>query len=84
MRGKKVKTLRRVSKLEQLQPEDQVIKRGIKGGIGKNLATMLCVGELTEPSGTWRQYWTKHLQRISQKNRLPRGFKAPKPLFRID
>ncbi len=84
MRGKRVKALRRASRSKKLLSNDQAVRLHSKGWVGKGMVTMLYVDELTKPSGTWREYWSKRLQRISQANRLPRGFKQPKPLFCID
>jgi hypothetical protein len=56
----------------------------LKGGNGKSTICNMLADEMTRPQGTWREFWTKHLRRISPDNRLPRGFRAPKPLLDLD
>jgi hypothetical protein len=57
-----------------------------KIGSGKTIVSGMVVEELTRPQGTWKEYWTKHLERLSPNNRLPRGFEScrEKYLLRID
>ncbi|MGF6281854.1 hypothetical protein ABH908_000113 [Pseudomonas frederiksbergensis] len=55
-----------------------------KGSSGKTIGTKLVLDELSRPKGLWHEYWTKHLRRISPNNRLPRGFREPKPMIDVD
>lgn len=51
---------------------------------GKTNVAQMFVKEMTRPKGMWREYWIARIRKISALNRLPRGFKEPKPLLRID
>lgn len=51
---------------------------------GKTSVALTAVKEMTRPKGMWREYWTAHIRSISPLNKLPRGFKEPKPLLSID
>ncbi|MDF9778992.1 hypothetical protein [Pseudomonas baetica] len=51
-----------------------------KGSSGKTVVSQVLIDELRRPQGQWREFWTKHLRRISPNNRLPRGFREPKPI----
>jgi ABC-type ATPase involved in cell division len=53
-----------------------------KGGAGKSLIAGMVAKDARTPRGTWKEFWQKKIQNISEKNRLPRGFKEPNR-FRI-
>lgn len=55
-----------------------------KGSTGKTIVSQALLAELSQPKGLWHEYWTKHLRQISPNNRLPRGFREPKPLIDVD
>jgi hypothetical protein len=46
-----------------------------KGGHGKSLISGMSAKDARKPRGTWKEFWQKKIQNISEKNRLPRGFK---------
>lgn len=46
-----------------------------KGGVGKSMISGMVATEARKPRGTWKEFWQKKIQNISEKNRLPRGFK---------
>lgn len=52
----------------------------LKGSSGKTVISQAAAEELARPQGLWREFWTKQIRRISSSNRLPRGFREPKPL----
>ncbi|MGE8063835.1 hypothetical protein [Pseudomonas sp. NPDC089569] len=52
-----------------------------KGSSGKSMGTQALLDEISRPQGLWHEFWTKHLRLISPNNRLPRGFREPKPMI---
>lgn len=56
----------------------------LKGSSDKTIVCQTLLDKLCRPQGLWHEYWTKHLRRISPNNRLPRGFREPKPVIETD
>lgn len=52
-----------------------------KGGAGKTFVSGMVAKEARTPRGTWKEFWQKKIRNISENNRLPRGFKEPKPFY---
>jgi hypothetical protein len=83
MRGKKVKAIRRASKMPR-QAQVRSKMTPTKGGLGKTLVANGLVMKLTRPSGTWQEYWSNLLTFHRSASRLPRGFEKMKPMLGFD
>jgi hypothetical protein len=77
MRGKRVKASRKSVSPQKASTLRLPLSR--HDGVGKAVVMMSMLQKEMTPSGTWKEYWTKHLMALSRNNRLPRGFAPYKP-----
>lgn len=76
MRGTKAKMNRRKAQTPKRSgPSIDLAFVFGKGGAGKSMVSGMMARDARKPRGNWKEFWQKKIQNISEKNRLPRGFK---------